>query len=217
MFFCWIFAKSEKIPMKDEKIIDIEKLNNSIEPAADLPEVKRKEDGTIDLEAITIEIDEKQNRIIPDDIFNSYYKELPDKVINKSRTWRTAKGGKLKILGGDPEEDKLIQDKGREANASMWVQRRTIREILEDLSRRAASPEDLERLELEQGTTTLEAANYAAIQKAIRGDIKALEYIRDTLGEKPTDKISAEVTALTAEDKELINNISARLAADKNE
>lgn len=202
--------------MKDEKIIDIEKLNNSIEPAADLPEVKRKEDGTIDLEAITIEIDEKQNRIIPDDIFNSYYKELPDKVINKSRTWRTAKGGKLKILGGDPEEDKLIQDKGREANASMWVQRRTIKEILEDLSRRAASPEDLERLELEQGTTTLEAANYAAIQKAIRGDIKALEYIRDTLGEKPTDKISAEVTALTAEDKELINNISARLAAEKN-
>ena len=65
----------------------IKKLNI---PAADLPEVPRKEDGTIDLEAITIEIDEKNNKIIPDDIFDNYYRELPNGVINNSKTWRTS-------------------------------------------------------------------------------------------------------------------------------
>lgn len=185
----------------------IKKLNI---PAADLPEVPRREDGSIDLEAITIEIDEKNNKIIPDDIFNAYYRELPNGVINASRSWRTASGGKLKILGGDPEGDKAIHEAGGKALQATLEQRRSIKEILEQLSRKAADPEDLERLGLEDGTTTLEAANYAAIQRAIRGDIKALEYIRDTLGEKPVDKISAEVETITPEDRERIERILNR-------
>ena len=187
--------------MEDNKL---KKLNI---PACDLPEVPRKEDNTIDLEAITIEIDEKGNRIIPDEIFNAYYQELPDKVINQSKSWRTAKGGKLKILGGDPEGDKAIHEAGGKALQATFEQRRSIKEILEQLSRKAA---DIERLGLEEGTTTLEAANYAAIQRAIRGDIKALEYIRDTLGEKPVDKIAAEVETITAEDRERIERILNR-------
>jgi hypothetical protein len=190
--------------MEDNKL---KKLNI---PACDLPEVPRKEDNTIDLEAITIEIDEKGNRIIPDEIFNAYYQELPDKVINQSKSWRTAKGGKLKILGGDPEGDKAIHEAGGKALQATLEQRRSIKEILEQLSRKAADPEDIERLGLEEGTTTLEAANYAAIQRAIRGDIKALEYIRDTLGEKPVDKIAAEVETITAEDRERIERILNR-------
>ena len=179
-------------------------------PAADLPEVPRTEDGSIDLEAITIETDEKGNKIIPDDIFDSYYRELPNGVINKSKSWRTASGGKLKILGGDPENDRAIHEAGGKALQATLEQRRSIKEILEQLSRKTADPEDIERLGLEEGTTTLEAANYAAIQRAIRGDIKALEYIRDTLGEKPVDKISAEVETITAEDRERIEKILKR-------
>lgn len=182
--------------MEDVKL-NIEKLNKS---AADLPEVKRKEDGSIDLEAITIEIDGKDNRIIPDEIFNAYYKELPNKVINKSKSWRTSNGGKIKILGGDPENDRAIHEAGGKALQATLEQRRSIKEILEQLSRKAANPEDIERLGLEEGTTTLEAANYAAIQRAIRGDIKALEYIRDTLGEKPTEKIEQSVDICTREE-----------------
>jgi len=45
--------------MEDNKI---KKLNI---PAADLPEVPRTTEGKIDLEAITIETDEKNNKIIP--------------------------------------------------------------------------------------------------------------------------------------------------------
>jgi hypothetical protein len=198
--------------MKDEKIIDIEKLNNSIEPAADLP---RLPDGKIDIEAITIKTDEKGNRIIPDDIFDNYYKELPDKVINNSNTWRTAGGGKLKILGNSAE-DKEIQIQGGKALQATLEHRRSIKEILEELSRKTVTAEEAEEYQVEEGITLLEAANLAQIRRAMKGDTKAAEYVRDTMGEKPTDKLSAEVTALTAEDKELINNISVRLAAEKN-
>lgn len=187
-----------------------DKLNKAI-AAENLPEVPRKEDGTIDLEAITIEIDEKNNNIIPDEIFNTYYQELPDKVVNQSKTWRTAKGGKLKILGGDPEADKEIHKAGGEALQATLKQRRSIREILEDISRKTITAEEAEIYGIEEGTTLLEAANLAQVRRAMKGDTKAAEYIRDTLGEKPTDKISAEVTALTAEDKEMLERINRRL------
>ncbi|WP_034452456.1 hypothetical protein [Butyrivibrio sp. AE2032] len=196
--------------MEDLKI-NIDKLNKV---AADLPEVKRKEDGSIDLEAITIEIDPKGNRIIPDDLFNAYYKELPSKVINQSKSWRTSNGGKIKILGGDPEGDKAIHEAGGKALQATLAQRRTCKEILEEIARKKAPIEYLEDMELPEDTSCLEAANYAQALRAIRGDTKALEYIRDTLGEKPTEKINAEVTALTPEDKELLERVSRRLEAE---
>lgn len=194
--------------MEDIKINN-DKLNEAIK-RNDLPEVPRKVDGSIDLEAITIEIDEKENRIIPDEIFDCYYKELPNKVINKSRSWRTASGGKLKILGGDPENDKAIHEAGGKALQATLEHRRSCKDILEQLAVKKADIEELERLGMEEGANNLEAASYAAVLKAIRGDIKALEYIRDTLGEKPTEKISAEVETITPEDRKQIERILNR-------
>ena len=190
--------------MEDNKL---KKLNI---PAADLPEVPRTTEGKIDLEAITIETDEKNNKIIPDEIFDSYYRELPNGVINQSKTWRTASGGKLKILGGDPEADKAIHEAGGKALQATREQRRSIKEILEELSRRTVTAEEAEEYSMEEGTSLLEAANLAQIRRAMKGDTKAAEYIRDTLGEKPVDKIAAEVETITAEDRERIERILHR-------
>ena len=180
-----------------------------------LPAVPRKEDGSIDLEKIAAGKDEKGNIIIPDEILENYYRELPAGIVNQSRTWRTSNGGKIRMFGGDPETDKIIRDKGNAANSSAWVQRRSIKDILEDLSKRTLTAEEAELYQIEEGTTLLEAANLAQIRRAMRGDTKAAEYIRDTLGEKPTDKISAEVTALTPEDKEMLERVQARLDSMK--
>lgn len=40
-----------------------------------------------------------------------------------------------------------------------------------------------------------EAIGVVTTQKALRGDMKAIEFIRDTVGEKPTDKL--DITDLT--------------------
>lgn len=195
--------------MEDKKTNNT-KLN--IDPAI-LPEVKRTPTGEIDLEAITISIDEKNNRIIPDDIFEAYYKELPDKCINEKRSWRTSNGGRIKILGSDPA-DKYIHRLGANASNTTQSQRRTSREILEEIASKKANREVIERLGLEANTSNLEAMNYAQYIKAQQGDTKAAEYVRDTMGEKPTTEIQAEVTTATPEDLELMKRVAARLKND---
>ena len=186
---------------------DLKSIKLNIE-SADLP---RLNDGSLDLEAISTGKNEKGFYIVPDEIMDKYYKELPAGTVNQSGTWRASCNGKLKILGGNPEEDRAIHIAGGKALQATLEQRRSIKEILEDLSRRTVTPEEAEQYNIKEGTTLLEAANLAQIRRAMRGDTKAAEYIRDTLGEKPADKISAEVTALTPEDKEMLERVQRRL------
>lgn len=188
--------------MEDNKI---KKLNI---PAADLPEVKRTVDGKIDLEAITIEIDEKNNKIIPDDIFDSYYRELPNGVINQSKTWRTASGGKLKILSSDDIE---IQRAGGEALQATLKQRRSIQETVKIMLAQKATAEEIEVYNLPEGATKQDAMTAAMLARAIeQKDVAAFTSLRDTAGEKPTEKIAAEVETITPEDRRQIERILNR-------
>lgn len=46
----------------------------------------------------------------------------------------------------------------------------------------------------DDGQTTAEAVTAALVAKALTGDVKAYEVIRDTVGEKPTDKVAQDTT-----------------------
>lgn len=189
--------------MEDNKI---KKLNI---PAVDLPEVPRTEDGKIDIEKIAIGKDAK-GYIIPDNIFDSYLKELPEGTTNESLTYRAYNGGKLHCLDHNSEQASKMGKLGAIASNNSQATRRSIREILEELSKRTVTAEEAEEYSMEEGTSLLEAANLAQIRRAMKGDTKAAEYIRDTLGEKPVDKIAAEVETITAEDRERIERILNR-------
>lgn len=52
-----------------------------------------------------------------------------------------------------------------------------------------------ELLLLLQNGDTQEKISLAMIKEALEGNTKAFEVIRDTIGEKPTDKIEAELTS----------------------
>ena len=91
--------------MEDLKI-DINKLNKSTEPAADLP---RLPDGSIDLEKISKGKNEKGNYIFPDEIIEKYYKLLPDGSTNESNNKWVYNGG---ILNKATQE---VQKQGGEA------------------------------------------------------------------------------------------------------
>lgn len=186
--------------MEDIKI-DMEKLNK------ELPEIPRKEDGTIDIDAITLETDEKGNRIIEDNIFDNYYKELPNKIINKSKTWRTSNGGKIKILNSN---DIQIQRAGGYALQATLKQRRTFKDVIECMLAQKANKNAIEDLELGEDATNLDMIIASALRQAERGNTKAYEFLRDTIGEKPTEKISAEVETITAEDRAQIERILNR-------
>ena len=191
--------------MEDIKINNDE-LNRTLKN--DLPEVPRTPEGKIDIEKISIGKDSK-GYIIPDNIFDSYLKELPEGTTNESQTFRAYNGGKLTRLENNIQEASKRGLAGAISSNNTQAARRTNKEILEEIARRNTPIEELERLGIESGDMLL-AANYAAVLKAIRGDIKALEYIRDTLGEKPTEKISAEVETITPEDRKQIERILNR-------
>lgn len=55
--------------------------------------------------------------------------------------------------------------------------------------------------------TTREAISVSLIKKAMSGDVRAFEVIRDTIGEKPTDKIDATNTNIDITDQKVIENV----------
>jgi len=80
------------------------------------------------------------------------------------------------------EKAKEIGSIGGKKSAAAAKRRKTMREMLDYLlTQPAAKKKDVD---------TLEAILVAAIKKAQKGNIKALEFIRDTVGEKPVDKLS---------------------------
>lgn len=187
--------------MEDIKL-NKDKLNKAVES---LPEVPRKEDGSIDIEAIAIGKNEKDNYIVPDEIIEKYFKELPDGTTNPSNDkWVYSKG----ILR---QATKEVQKMGAEALNAKVAQRKSFAEAIDGILRKKANRNAIEELELKEDATNLDMIIAAALKQAARGNAKAWEFLRDTVGEKPTDKISAEVTSLTAEDKEMLERINRRL------
>ena len=76
------------------------------------------------------------------------------------------------------EVQREIQEKGRKANKEKWEARKTFKEEL--------------LLLLSQGNTQ-EKISLALIEKALKGDTKAFEVLRDSIGEKPIDKVQVNV------------------------
>ena len=104
-----------------------------------------------------------------------------------------------KLTKGDPrcaELQKLGAQKKKENNAK----RRAIREDLDVLLKLTLKKGDLATVDdvlsleeaQEQNVTVQQAINIAMVQRALLGDVQAVQYIRDTVGEKPSDKVELD-------------------------
>lgn len=80
------------------------------------------------------------------------------------------------------EEQREIRSKGGKKSVEVKRQRKTLKEEL--------------LLLLSQGQTQ-EKISLALLEKAMSGDTKAFEVIRDSIGEKPVDKVEAQVQQTT--------------------
>lgn len=83
------------------------------------------------------------------------------------------------------EEQREIARKGGKASVEARRKRKTLKEEL--------------LLLLEKGDTQ-EKVSLALIKQALEGNTKAFEVIRDSIGEKPTDKLEANVGVKKLED-----------------
>lgn len=146
--------------------------------------------------------EEKERYIVPDDIFEEHIKELPDYTVNESKTYMGFHGGRLKPLGLDPENDLKVRRAGAEATNAKLAQRRTFKEQIDII---------LASKDKENGKTGLENVTIAMYERAIAGDTKAAQFLRDTAGEKPADNIDLNANVMTEADKQLLEKLKARL------
>lgn len=79
-------------------------------------------------------------------------------------------------------EQRKIRSKGGKKSGEVRRAKKTMRELLDYLLEKEITNKKGEK------ATTKEAILVAAIKKAIAGDIKALQFIRDTIGEMPVIK-----------------------------
>lgn len=95
------------------------------------------------------------------------------------------------------EEQREIRSKGGKARAEKARRERTLKETLEKLLSLPLKDESTREYIRQLGFNDEEldnktAINVAMYQEALKGNVKAYELIRDTMGEKPTDKLAIE-------------------------
>lgn len=88
-----------------------------------------------------------------------------------------------------PEERHAFHSKGGQTSTANRRRRKTQAEIIRQIMELKLTPEEgAERLEaLGLDPTWATDANVAVMEKARRGDVESLRYLRDTIGEKPRD------------------------------
>lgn len=161
--------------------------------------------------------DEKGNKELPDEVVARYYKYLPDGVRNYSHTRRCYYGGTMMDFSGGGERAHEVAVSGGKALQAKIRRRLSFRDTLSDLLATAATPEQIERLGLQKGATQLDAINVAMVLSASQGNRGSAEFVRDTVGERPTETQDINVNTITDADRRLLAKIDKRLSHNMDE
>ena len=113
------------------------------------------------------------------------------------------------------EQDKINLAKGKkfskenqpspEAKRKGHQKKKTMRAMLDYLLEKELTSKNGEK------ATTLEAMMTAMIKQGLNGNVKAVEFIRDTTGQKPTEKVEATNATITVTDEKTIESVMNKL------
>lgn len=172
----------------------------------------RLADGSIDLETLSGgRKDEKGRYILDREVIEKHYKLLPNGCISEDREVWTSCGGLLRMAS-----EETRREGGRALQATL-KQRRTFKEAIDIMLRSDASAQNIRELGLKEGASNLDVVIAAGLKQAARGNVKAMDFIRDTAGEKPVEQLSADISGLSDDDRAMLENIKKRLEADKSD
>jgi hypothetical protein len=165
--------------------------------------------------------DEKGRAIVPDAFFDGNIKDLPAGVINESKSkYSSGNGGYCNMLGSG-SRDKSIQSAGGTASAERSRERKRLAESLEYLLKQPikANTKVSEILRsiadyLPEDAEMTDILSAAMLVSAIKGNCKAAEFVRDTVGEKPTEKMDVTSNVITPEEQNLLEKVSRRINSE---
>ena len=121
------------------------------------------------------------------------------------------------------EELAEISRKGQKALMELHGEQKTARDSLKNiLSLKATDeimsgadvdPKIIERLKRSNPNATIyDLIQAVAVGRAIDGNVKAMEYVRDTHGDKPIDRVEVTENITTDQDRALLQSINDRLS-----
>jgi len=122
----------------------------------------------------------------------------------------------------EPEKAREIRRKGAEAINQLHGEKKTAKEALENIltikiddsiaSAADVEPELIEKLKRSNPDATLyDLIQIVAVGRAVGGNMKAYELIRDTYGDAPIKQIEISENITTDSDRELMRQLSERL------
>lgn len=122
----------------------------------------------------------------------------------------------------EPERAREISRKGAQAVNKLHGEKKSAKQALEKILTLRVSdemingadltPEIAERFKRDNPDATIyDLIQIVAAGRAVSGNMKAYELIRDTYGDKPTEKIDVTGEIMTDTDRAMLQKISARL------
>lgn len=117
-------------------------------------------------------------------------------------------------------ERRELSRKGGLASAAARKRKKDIREVFDALLSSPATPEMQEKaaklgFDAETVGTVYDVLGVAMIDKALSGDGYCFQLVRDSAGDKPTDKSEVTASVMTDKDLEIMRNLEARIKAEK--
>ena len=106
-------------------------------------------------------------------------------AVNPNSLANLEKGKETQFKSG--EQAAINGQKGGKASAAAQRARRTLRDELKTLLSMPTIDKDTGE---QKESTVQEALTVALVKQALKGNTKAFEIIRDTIGEKPTEHVS---------------------------
>lgn len=124
----------------------------------------------------------------------------------------------------DPERRREICQKGAAAVNRIKGEEKTAKQSLDRMLSILATPEIIAAADIEKALadrlkrenpdmTIYDVMNAAAIGRAIAGNVKAAEYVRDTRGDAPVKQIELTENITTDADRAMLRQINERLKA----
>lgn len=92
---------------------------------------------------------------------------------------------------------------------------RTLKEIVLALMEEEASKEDVARLNLPEGVSKGLVMTAAVLKKAMEGDNKAYEILRDTAGQMPTKEVQLSAEVFTEANQALLDKVAERIRKEE--
>lgn len=136
--------------------------------------------------------------------------------------WKNLKT--IPVTQRSPEERREICRKGAAAVNKIRGEEKTAKESIDRMLSILASDEIIQQADIEKALaerlkkenpdmTVYDVMNAAAIGRAIAGNVKAMEYVRDTRGDAPVKQVEITENVTTDADREMLQMIAARLQA----